>query len=472
MPPTVVWLTIDSLRYDHTSMAGYQRDTTPNMDRIRSSPSGRSFSNCSSHGIWTRPSSGSILTGTHPSRHGLGIHNQVLPPELDTAPELFGEAGYRSVCVSELTNVGPATGLDRGFDAYDGLVEASKRDLALAHPTAFGKFLASCLRHPRASGRSVRTDVKKFLRTAMPTFTNEIITDRLFEQNDSRPTFLYGHYLGPHVPYHPHPAHQERFIDEVDADVREALSTSDRVYGTPERISKTIANGHEVPESDWNALRALYDAEIEYIDRRIGELFDTLESRLDEFVLVVTADHGDLIGERGLVTHRAVVEDALTNVPLVTHGLDVSGDDEQPVQHSDVMKTLLATIDGDHSQFRGVDLRSERREYSFVQRGAYDWDPYEKHNPDFDSSRFHTPRVDAVRTERFKLVQSEERTELFELPDERSDVSEEYPEKRTELSEWARREVEEFGQPIVSAEEADLNDRMKQQLADLGYAEF
>ncbi|AUV84145.1 hypothetical protein C2R22_21430 (plasmid) [Salinigranum rubrum] len=95
MPPNIVWLTLESLRFDHTSLSGYKRDTTPFLQSIAAESSAVSFDKCFSHGIWTRPASASILTGTYPSHHQAGMGSDVIPDDLPTVPSCSVNASTR-----------------------------------------------------------------------------------------------------------------------------------------------------------------------------------------------------------------------------------------------------------------------------------------------------------------------------------------------------------------------------------------
>jgi len=69
----------------------------------------------------------------------------------------------------------------------------------------------------------------------------------------------------------------------------------------------------------WERAIALYDAEVAYVDHKIGELIDFLDYQgvLEETIIIITADHGDFLGERGLAMHTFDLGEPLTHVPLV-----------------------------------------------------------------------------------------------------------------------------------------------------------
>ena len=81
-PPNVVLVTIDTLRADHLGCYGYDRDTSPNLDRLAAD--GVRFANAVSVSSWTLPAHASILTGLYPAEHGVVTDVSALPPSART----------------------------------------------------------------------------------------------------------------------------------------------------------------------------------------------------------------------------------------------------------------------------------------------------------------------------------------------------------------------------------------------------
>src|SRR5699024_3181190 len=219
---------------------------------------------------------------------------------------------------------------------------------------------------------------------------------------------------------------------------------------------------------------ALYDAEIAHTDDLVGDLFETV-TELDNTVFVVTADHGELLGERGMLAHLVVTDDAVTHVPMVVHGFDELTDyDSETVQHGDVMRTLLETTGAQTDGLQGLDLREEIRERTLTQRGAKrtlkNLERFEELNPEFDRTPYHTATLSTLRTPEFKFERSDDRTDLFSLPDEDHDVSGEYADMREDLEDELDGILATDGQPAYSGgRDGEFTDAMRDQLADLGY---
>ena len=459
--PNLIWITLDSLRYDHTTMAGYRRNTTPNLKRIATRPDGRTFSECIAHGNWTLSSSASILTGTYPSHHTVGPEGSKLPDRLDTVAELLGERGYHTACLSENSHVSDATGLNRGFDRYGWL--SSSTLLQTAGLGSIAKYLLNIRTH----SAGLTTDASKH---STPFLVNDIATRWLEDLREEEPFFFYLHYNEPHRPYYPPLSYLDRYTDDIDASASEAAEISMRVH---ENLYEIVANGCELSEREWEALYAMYDAEIAYTDAFVGELFDHVRSLdLDDTVFVITGDHGELFGECGMLAHKLCLHDAVINVPLVVHGPagDI-GEGDELVQHADLMRTFIERVGGRTDQFQGIDLRSDRRPYAIAQRGSTSFDTILEHNPEFDTSRYHETSLSCLRTGEYKYQTSGDRAELFDLPDEETDVSAAHPDLvesfDAELTDW----LETKGRPVDAADRAEFTDAMQKQLRDLGYVD-
>lgn len=461
--PNIVWIVIDALRADHTTMDGYERNTTPNIQAIADEAQGTAVSNCFSHAIATRPSVSSMLTGVYPSAHGVNMIENAIPSELQTVPELLSEAGYQSVAISRNSHVSRATGLHRGFDEFDwfgsvsSLLETVDIDILL-------KYLLGIRNH--SVGFS--TDLVDH---SIAYIVNELAKRNIRRLNqDANPYFMFLHYLGPHDPYLPPIPYQERYLADLGVDRKTAIQVVNHVK---EHNWEYNTGKLELTEEESEILRAMYDAEVAYTDACVGELFDfiTEQDSPNETLFIITADHGELLGERNVIGHEFHLDDALLNVPLVIHGPGSEHvQSDALVQHIDLVKTLVEDISGEVEQLQGVDLVSDERDWIVSERcQPLDFDDLTDINPDFDPSSIHGDSMRALRTREFKLIRSATETDLYKLPDEDTDLSAERSVITTQLRDELEQWQETFGQPIGTAREANLSADMKQQLTDLGY---
>jgi uncharacterized sulfatase len=146
-------------------------------------------------------------------------------------------------------------------------------------------------------------------------------------------------------------------------------------------------------------------------------------------------------------------------------------DADDMVQHSDVMTTLLSVAGADPGDTMGVDLREASRDYTVSQRGPETFEELLEHNPEFDTSKFHSATLTGIRTEEFRYQTSGDRSELFALADQETDVTESHPKTAAELDETVAAWLDQHGQPATESTETDFSGAVQRQLRDLGYME-
>lgn len=460
--PNVLWITLDSVRADHTTLAGYQRNTTPRLSDLAAGDGGFSTTNCISHGKSTLPSTGAIMSGLPPARNTVGVYGDRLPDEVQTVPERFAEAGYSTAGLSRNSFLSEETGLDRGFERFQWLASSTVHEAGVK---TMLKYLLNIRKH--SAGLTLNT-----AKHASPLLMNEVAKDWLSDfQREDAPFFFYLHYNEPHRPYYPPLSYLDRFTDDIEMGAKEAAETA---YEIHVNLNKIIANGCNLSDPEWQALHAMYDAEIAYTDEMVGQLINYVNSLdIGETIVVVTADHGELFGEYGLLSHKYVLHDGVIRVPLAIDGLniDLAVGENGLVQHNDVMRTLLELAEADTNGHTGRDLRTECPEFTVSQRGPPDLEKIKKYNPDFDTTPFFEGAVSALRTQEFKYVSNDNRSALYDLPDEDEDVSDSCSDIAENLSERLSAWLSKHGQPIGNVQQREYSEDVKQQLSELGYIE-
>jgi uncharacterized sulfatase len=233
-------------------------------------------------------------------------------------------------------------------------------------------------------------------------------------------------------------------------------------------LVQIVANGCELEADEMAALKAMYDGEIAYTDERVGDLYETIQRERGETIIVITADHGELFGEDEMLAHKYSMHNAVLNVPMVIQGL--SGlSEEGIIQHSDVMRTLLEVAGAETETIQGVDLRTESRKYAISQSPPGSIEPLLEYNSEFDRSKFPTDAYSVMQDGEFKYIARPDEPRLYQLPDELSDLHDEYPERtkqmEKELCEWLATD----GNRVGTGEDIDIDEQMRSRLADLGY---
>jgi arylsulfatase len=182
-----------------------------------------------------------------------------------------------------------------------------------------------------------------------------------FARDADRPFFAWGHYMEPHAPYDRWD--RNWFGGEEVERVRQALF----------RRAKHLPAQFTDPE-ERNALVDGYDNSVRQFDRVIRDLFDRLGSAgvLEDTVVFVTSDHGELLGENGRYEHGCSLSPELLRVPLWVYG-DGAGRVEKPVSTVDIAPTIAKKagldIDCDGVPLRKDSLREIRASrYGYLRR--------------------------------------------------------------------------------------------------------
>lgn len=338
----VILITIDSLRDDHLSCYGYEKETSPNIDKL--AERGILFKQAISNGGHTRNAFPALFTSTYffsykflkKTKEGFTIH---LFDDRPYLPEILKRNGYKTAGFHSNPFLTNRYGYGRGFDVlYDPLEK--KND------TGKGNYIKSFVRnHLEPNGLPFR--LLKLIhnrltsKDAEPPFTRgeEITKNALFwiSNNKNSPFFVWVHYMDVHHPYLPPKKHLMKFSDNV-IPAREARTLHTKMLKNPDSISNT----------DIKKLIDLYDGSINYADYCIGNFLSTIEDMnvLDNSLIILTADHGDAFGEHGEFGHgerKANLYDEIIHIPLIIQTLKVKENTivERQADLLDIAPTIL-----------------------------------------------------------------------------------------------------------------------------------
>jgi uncharacterized sulfatase len=469
MKPNVIWLTIDSIRADHTSVNGYDRETTPALRSVAESETGANFGNCYAHGIWSMESAASIISGLYPSSHRTGSEAQSLDDSLYTIPERFSDAGYRTVGISANPWFSSDFGMGQGFDVFE---KSNKRNATSAGYLNVLRYLLKI--RTEGGGLTRRRNAHKSEYISKKTISKHL--ERA--ANTERPLFLYAHTEGVHTPYFPPRRTLGEFSDHLDVTPETAR---ERSYEINENLYTHVANGNDLSEEDMEILKTMYDELLRYVDSQVRDVLETIETAdIGPTVVVLTSDHGDLFGEKDLLYHLLTVDDALAHVPCVVDGLQHLDLDESVtegvVQHIDVMKTVLEAVGGDSDDIQGYDLSSEPRDEAVIQRSEafYEKNVEKLRNAvnevTLDLEQFLPGFTTALRSESFKFVTNDDQSRLCSLPDEGTDVQSQEPTTFATFEErYDELQDEAFREGIGEIRGGEVSREIEERLQELGY---
>jgi arylsulfatase A-like enzyme len=375
--PNVVLVVLDTARYKDVLTEAKGRRTTPFLDEL--ARAGTRYDRAFTPASWTLPAHASLFTGTYPSRHGAHAGHKQLDADLPTLAELLRDAGYETVGVSNNTWISEEFGFGRGFETFRKTWQyvQTETDLGRVARTEEGaaKFraLARTLFDGNPVANLVNTVYGQFFRKKEDSgakSTNDWIGDWVESRRSASPFFLFVNYLEPHLPYRPPREYARPFLPD-HTDYEGAMAV-------PQDAWRYVAGQTDHDREDFEALRALYRGELAYVDERLRELRDILAAanKWEDTVLVVVGDHGENIGDHGLMDHQYCLYETLLHVPLVVHGGAFTGGGrvDQFVQLPDLVPTLLdaANVDGPNGQpFQGrsvhPDVATGEREQVFAE---------------------------------------------------------------------------------------------------------
>jgi arylsulfatase A-like enzyme len=454
--PSVVLIVLDCGRADHLSCYGYGRETTPFIDRLAAE--GVRFTHMITTAPWTLPAHASLFTGLYSSTHGATDEHKRLEPGRPTLGEILGAAGYATAgfCANPWV---AETGLKRGFEYF---FDHRPRVRRLARAYFGAQQLGDVLLSRRDSGGRRTTEAFGRWLDRVP---------------GSRPFFAFVHYNEPHLPFRPPPPYDRSFLNGTPAT---------RVRTVNQDCNRYIGGDVAMDAEDFQILTALYDGELRYADHLISRLVDMLArgGRRDDTVLIVTADHGENLGEHGLMSHKFVLTDTLLRIPLVLHApalLPRGIVSDALVQSTDILPTVTRLLDLPTPPVEGVPLAGPQgllpieRAFTVSERLRPNLGVFRERYPRFDVGP-HDVRKRALRTRTHKYVWfSDGREELYDLvadPGETRDVSDVEPELtrglRQALEAWCVAHRERDLNGVASPE---LEGEVKRRLAALGYIE-
>ncbi len=435
--PNIIILLLDALRSDHLGCYGYERKTSPRIDRL--AREGALFKNAYAPSSWTLPSTGSMLTSLYPREHGAANSTSGISQMAVTLAERMHGAGYDTAAFSaNYCFVTAERGFDRGFDHFELFVKESSPVSA--------SVLNRTRKLPETYGTVVTADAEQLNLAALKW---------LDERDDtSRPVFMYLHYMDPHNPYEP----PEPFDALFDPDYTGTVD-GESIFDAIHKLQ------FEATDRDKEHVVALYDGEIAYADNQISDLLDELEKRqvLQDALVIITADHGEELFERGDIGHGPTLYEEVLRVPLIMWQKQF----EQPgaavdsrVSLLDIVPTVLNVC--------GIQSRG-------ALRGKPILPPAEKVGSDtvwaeVDEDILYTAHKRALIEDNWKIITSGSSRELYDIssdPHETNDLSA----ARKEMVELLAGKVDDFSRKLErgASPVIELDDEKLKELESLGY---
>ena len=424
--PNLLIVSVDTLRADHVSCYGYERETTPNIDRLASQ--GHRFDSAYTTVPTTLPAHASLFTSLYPSQLSVRRNGEKVPAGVVMLAQILQSSGFTTAGFVSAIPMDARYGLGRGFQTY--------------------------------------VDIGGDVRREIPAEETLSKATRWLKRHGNDQFFLFVHFYDPHTWYHA----PERFRkklgapDEQEPPARQFVPNPEEF--TPERIEEIIT---------------AYDAEIAYADWAVGELLTQL-ARVgveDNTIVVVLSDHGESLDE--LLTRYGYVFDHgeflyahQLEIPLIIRTPEEISQGEGIVHEVsvsilDVMPTILDILQIDPPEsMEGRSLlpmlRGKPASYEplFSERRAYQ-EPPKPYLADAGYS--------VIEGEWHLISSSGGAVELYNLLDDPGESSnlggeqEKVEPLRSELQQWLARI-----RPLFGPSRFETDKEAVKRLKDLGYA--
>jgi len=272
--PNIVLISLDTLRADHLSCYGYERETSPHLDKLAE----RSyvFRQAFAHSDNTIVSHASMLTGWHPVRHGVDRDTK-LSGEIAYLPEVLREAGYQTAGFTAHADwLNEKMGFARGFDQFNAAYQDA--------PTR-----------------------------------NKMILDWMSRRGKDKPLFLFLHYYDIHSDWDTRPYDTKSKFDRRFARRNLPGFTGCRAGVCASRLLEKATREKDLlsaEEVEW--IKGLYDGGIAYMDHFLLQVLNGLRRELDwsNTWVIITSDHGEEFREHAKLLHNNAYRE-VAQVPLI-----------------------------------------------------------------------------------------------------------------------------------------------------------
>jgi len=355
----IVLISWDSVRADHVPLYGYDRETTPTLDRMAAD--GLVFEDPQVPAVGTPASFTGMFSGEHATgsmEHPTPEHWRAANEDRPMLPELLQDAGYHTGGFHYNALVSSSFGWNRGWDVYeDHMLDGDdstgggwkKRAYELLQRTDMANFVV---------------DLKRTAEGKAPPHWEQMWDDiASFVEDAPEPFFLWVLLIDTHHPWYAPPEHHHW----EQPGIRETYAWNyamRRYRGLVGERRQGIVNS--------------YDNTIRYADTFLERLLEKLDAEgHGDSPVIVHSDHGDELGEHANYGHRPLMYDTVTRVPLVMSNVGEVGRVEGPTSLLDIASTVLDLADVDRRPGDRPSLLGEERadrEYVTVQNVMRDGD--------------------------------------------------------------------------------------------------
>lgn len=318
-PGNILIIFSDQMRSDSLGCYGNRLVDTPAIDRLATA--GAVFDSAYTPSPVCVPARSSFITGLEP-QHGDCYENQMSMSQASTFMDELTAAGYRTHGVGKM-HFTPDSSALRGFQTRDIGEEfgTAETDDYLAFVAAEG---FDFVEHPHGL-RDEMYYIPQLSPVPESAHHSHWVADRsidfLRERSPGRPFLLWSSFIAPHPPFAPPSPWHRRYEPSAMTDPFMPANSEDLLttHNLLQNRYKYRDGGNDRRLNQ--LLKAYYFASISYLDSQVGRIIQTLEEtgELENTTIIVTADHGELLGDYGSFGKRSFL-DAAAKVPLIVTG--------------------------------------------------------------------------------------------------------------------------------------------------------
>lgn len=410
--PNFLFILLDDLAYDAIESSGrYTFLQTPNITRLQNE--GVTFDNFFCTMSLSSPSRACLLTGVYPHMHGVNQNNTCIDPLWNVYPpytQMLQNAGYESAFVGKMHNA-ELDGMEQirpGFDYWFGFKGQGSYFNPKVNDNGHDYVAKDC-------------------------YLTDLLTDKAVEwlkekRRQDRNFSLCLWHKAVHMPFLAAPEDEGKYADEI-LPLPPNGNGVERYVGKPEwqKYKKTFDRIWE-NDPEWNPhFKQPLDImeTLLAVDRSVGRIYDVLEElgELDNTVIIFSSDNGYLMGEHGYWDKRIAYEESI-RIPMIVRfpKLFAEGSHNTDIcLNVDVAPTIL--------EMAGIDVPDYMQGRSmlplFNRTGDVEWrDSYLYEYFVDDAYPYAGPTMTAIRTDSFKLIDSDLKDDIDELYDLKNDPGE------------------------------------------------
>lgn len=290
----IILIVVDTLRADHLGCYGYDKPTSPTIDKLAADAV--ILEDVSAPSPWTLPSHASMFTGLYPSRLGLNDQLRPLPKDVPVLASILSKNGFTCAAVVNSLYLDRKFAFDKGFDDFTYVQENN---------TSNG-------------------DAPKIIDLAT----------KWLERNRNKRFFLFLHIFDVHSDYNPLQKYKQQFTTPY----------SGAVTGSTEQLMAFRQGTFRLDSQDLRHLIGLYDGQIRQTDDELKRFFSFIDEQglFNDSTVIITSDHGEEFLEHGGVLHGRTQYQELLRVPFIVRLPGAAGGKrlQEVVSLVDVMPTI------------------------------------------------------------------------------------------------------------------------------------